>query len=122
MRLIEKRILTAWHSKRACKLSKRDTIVVTTEGLRVYYLWGTPLLIEGEAAFYLSHGGFKTRLTASRLNALQSIHGAGRITLSHGSLYLGADLFDGTVLIPKKYSILNKEQELLREKDQELFA
>jgi hypothetical protein len=110
MRLIEKRILTAWHSKRTCKLSERDMIFVTTEGLRTYYLWGTPLLVEDEAALYIYHGGYHTRLTASRLNALQSIHNAGHCTLYHGSLYLGADLFDGTVVIPKKPS--TKEQEL----------
>jgi len=122
MRRIESRILDAWHSKRACKLSIRDRLVVSQDGLRTYYLWDTPILRETETAFYLSHGGYHTRLTASRLNALQSVHGAGHCTLSHGSLYIGADLFDRGLIIPKKYSTLKKEQELSREKEQELFT
>jgi hypothetical protein len=115
MNRIESRILDAWHSKRSIKLSKRDMIFVTTEGLRTYYLWGTPLLRETETAHYIRHGGYHTRLTASRLNALQSIHNAGRVTLKQGHLYLDSTPFHGTVAVLKN-SLFP------REKEQELFT
>jgi hypothetical protein len=69
MRKIEQDIINAIKCKHDVHLSKRDRVICGAT-IVAYYLWETPIAIVYPDKVIIQSGGFKTRTTKSRLNAI----------------------------------------------------
>lgn len=69
MRKIEQDIINAIKCRHDVRLSKRDRVICGVT-IVAYYLWETPVAIVYPDKVIIQSGGYRTRTTKSRLNAI----------------------------------------------------
>ena len=109
MRKIEQDIINAIKCKHDVHLSKRDTVICGAT-IVAYYLWETPIAIVYPDKVLVQSGGYRTRTTKSRLNAIlwefcnmgiSSVKGKWIVSARYSGGETGITVFSEGMAIPR---------------------